>query len=420
MKIAYISTSSPRPCGIATFNNNLLNAIDHNTSLDSEQYVVAINDSESFSKYNYGEEVKVLIRQHHKKDYIRAAEYINGDDSDVCVLEHEFGIFGGEDGSDILHLTSRLSKPLTVIFHTVLKEPSNMQRTIIREIARSAQKIVVMSHKAVGFLMDIYGIPPDKIKMIHHGVPDFNRPVISAFYNDETFKNKTILMTFGLIGRNKGLETVIKALPEIIKTNPDVIYLILGSTHPSVLQQEGDSYRDSLVQLAKDLRVENNVVFINKFASDREVHQYLSSCDIYITPYPHEAQITSGALSYAVGAGAAVVSTPYWHAQELLAGGRGMLFDFNDDVQLSATINDLIDNKATLTSLKHNAYEFGKKIRWTLIGEIYYNMFEEIMYKNIDIEISKEITATLGGNYIPRLALTAQSLNNESLRSKVS
>ena len=378
MKIAYVSTYSPRPCGIATFNKHLLKAIDQNTSLVSEQYVVAINDSESFSKYNYGEEVKVVIRQHHKKDYIRAAEFINSDDSDVCVLEHEFGIFGGEDGSDILHLTSRLSKPLAVIFHTVLKDPSNMQRTIIREIARSSQKVIVMSHKAVGFLMDIYGIPPEKIKMIHHGVPDFSRPVKSAFHNNDAFINKKVLMTFGLIGRNKGLETVIKALPEVIKTNPDVIYLILGSTHPSVLKQEGDSYRDSLLQMAKDLNVDKNVIFINKFANDSEVHQYLSSCDIYITPYPHEAQITSGALSFAVGAGAAVISTPYWHAQELLAGGRGMLFDFNNTDQLSSTIIELLENKETLSSLKHNAYEFGKKIRWSRIGEVYYSIFEEL------------------------------------------
>lgn len=420
MKIAYVSTHTPRACGIATFNKNLLDSIGQNPTLTAEQYVIALNDTDSFHEYNYDKEVKVVIRQNYKKDYIRAAEYINTSDTDICVLEHEFGIFGGEDGSDILHLTSRLNVPLSVIFHTVLKEPSNMQRTVVREIARTAQKIIVMSHKAVGFLMDIYGIAPEKIKMIHHGVPDFNRPVRSAFHNNEAINNKKILMTFGLIGRNKGLETVIRALPEIVKYNPDVIYLILGSTHPSILKNEGDSYRESLMQLAKDLGVEDHVIFINKFATDKEVHQYLSSCDIYITPYPNEAQITSGALSYAIGAGAAVISTPYWHAQELLAGGRGLLFDFNNECQLSERVIDLLDNKDTLTSLKHNAYEFGKKIRWSNIGEIYHHTFEEITGKSFDQKAIINMISSFDDMYMSRLAMSNGSIQNADFISKVS
>jgi glycosyltransferase involved in cell wall biosynthesis len=372
MKIAYISTYPPRECGIATFNNNLLKAISHDTNAVSpESFVVAMTDSEDLSTYEYPAEVQYVIRQENQKDYIRAADYINTSLTDACILEHEFGIYGGESGVYILPLIARIKKPLITILHTILKDPSYMQLTIIREIAKYSSQIVVMSNRAVGFLTSIYGIPEEKIKLIEHGVPDLEPKENNEVRQSLTFKNKKVLFTFGLISRNKGLETVVEALPAIVAKNPDVIYVILGTTHPGVIKNSGEEYRDSLKRLAKKLGVADNLVFINKFVSEEELYDYLTAADLYITPYLNEAQITSGTLSYAVGAGAAVISTPYWHAQELLAENRGKLFDFRDANSLANIVNDLFQNASHLKELKSNAYNYGLHLRWPNTGQVF-------------------------------------------------
>jgi glycosyltransferase involved in cell wall biosynthesis len=350
MKIAYISTYPPRECGIATFNQNLMTAINSNfpkrTDLLQGGFVVAVNDSDSMQEYEYPKEVKYVIRQNHQKDYIRAANYINTSDADACILEHEFGIYGGESGIYILPLLKRLEKPLISILHTVLKDPSYVQKIIIREIAEQSSKIIVMSKRAVEFLTTIYEIPLERIQIIEHGVPDLEAIEDNPVKNLAAFKNHRVLLTFGLLSRNKGLETVVRALPKIVEQHPDVIYVVLGNTHPGVLKHSGEEYRDHLKSLAAQLGVSQHLAFINKFVTDEELINYLTAAEIYVTPYLNEAQITSGTLSYAVGAGAAVVSTPYWHATELLAhNGRGHLFDFKDsDEQLSDIINDLLGN----------------------------------------------------------------------------
>jgi glycosyltransferase involved in cell wall biosynthesis len=378
MKIAYISTYPPRECGIATFNNNLLQAISHDAkSVSPDSFVVAMTDSEDLSTYEYPDEVQYIIRQENQKDYIRAADYINTSLADVCILEHEFGIYGGESGVYILPLIARIKKPLITILHTILKDPSYMQLTIIREIAKYSSKIVVMSHRAVGFLTSIYGIPEDKIKLIEHGVPDLEPKENNEVRQSLAFKNKKVLFTFGLISRNKGLETVIEALPQIVAKNPDVIYVILGTTHPGVIKNSGEEYRDSLKRLAKQLGVADNLIFINKFVSEEELFDYLTAADMYITPYLNEAQITSGTLSYAVGAGAAVISTPYWHAQELLADNRGKLFDFKDVNSLANIVNDLFENKDHLKELKSNAYNYGLHLRWPNTGQVFIETLQE-------------------------------------------
>lgn len=372
MKIAYISSQPPRECGIATFNQNLLNAIAlETTSVSADSFVVALNDSDSLSQYEYPEVVKYVIRQENQEDYIKAADYINNSFVDTCVLEHEFGIFGGESGIYVLPLIARVECPIIAILHTVLKDPSFMQLTTIREIAKYAAKIVVMSRRAVGFLTSIYGIPLDKIQFIEHGAPDLEAKRENPIKSTLAFQNNRVLFTFGLISRNKGLETVIRALPAIVAQHPDVMYVILGATHPGVIKNSGEEYRDSLKQLARELHVEKNISFINKFVSESELFDYLTAADIYITPYLNEAQITSGTLSYAVGAGAAVVSTPYWHAQELLADNRGKLFDFKDSEGLSQIVNDLFEDDRQLKQLKHNAYEYGKHLRWPKIGKVF-------------------------------------------------
>jgi len=372
MKIAYISTYPPRECGIATFNCNLMNAINVNfperKSLLNGGFVVALNDSESMTEYEYPEEVKYIIRQNHQKDYIRAANYINTSNADVCIMEHEFGIYGGESGIYILPLLNRLEKPLISILHTILREPSYVQRIIIREIAEQSSKIIVMSKRAVEFLTSIYDVPADKIQIIEHGVPDIEAPENNPVRNLSQFKNKKVLLTFGLISRNKGLETVVRALPKIVAQHPDVMYVVLGNTHPGVLKNSGEEYRDHLKTLAAQLNVSKHLSFINKFVSEEELMNYLFATDIYVTPYLNEAQITSGTLSYAVGAGAAVVSTPYWHATELLANNRGRLFDFKNADALADIVIELLDQERVLTELKENAYEYGLHLRWPVIG----------------------------------------------------
>ena len=382
MKIAYISTYPPRECGIATFNNNLLAAIGHNKKAVSEEsFVVAMNDSDNIDEYEYPKEVKYVIRQENQKDYIRAADYINTSLADACILEHEYGIFGGDSGVYILPLLARLQKPLITIFHTILKDPNYMQLTVLREVAKYSSRIVVMSHRAVGFLTSIYGIPFDKIQLIEHGVPDLEPKEDNPVKNSLAFKDKKVLFTFGLISRNKGLETVIEALPKIVAQNPDVMYVVLGTTHPGVIKNSGEEYRDSLKRLAKKLNVENNLTFINKFVSEQELYDYLTGCDMYITPYLNEAQITSGTLSYAVGAGAAVISTPYWHAQELLADHRGRLFDFKDADALSDIVNELFADEKALKTMKENAYEYGLHLRWPSTGDVFIDVLDEAISK---------------------------------------
>lgn len=381
MKIAYISTYPPRECGLATFNQNLVNALSLNSSYDAQNsFVVALNESDNLDEHAYPKEVKFVIRQQNQQDYLEAADFINNSDIETCIIEHEFGIYGGNSGVFLLSFINRLKKPFITILHTVLKEPNFMQQTIIKEIALKSSKIVVMSKKAVLFLTSIYQIPQSSIKLIEHGVPDLEPILNNEVAQSELFRNRKVLFTFGLISRNKGLETMIKALPSIVAQHPDVLYVILGNTHPGVVKHNGEEYRDSLKALAEELGVENNIAFVNKFVSEEELHQYLTACYIYVTPYLNEAQITSGTLSYAIGAGAAVVSTPYWHAQELLADNRGKLFDFKNDEQLANVVNKLLNDQNKHQQLKSNAYQYGLNLRWPAIGNVYMNVLEEALF----------------------------------------
>ncbi|HUX95720.1 MAG TPA: glycosyltransferase family 4 protein [Bacteroidales bacterium] len=371
MKLAYIGTYPPRECGIGTFTRNLYNSMvmNNETTKDSiEGFIVAMNDHEL--TYDYPEEVKLTIRQEHQRDYLSAAKFINLSGADLCILEHEFGIFGGQNGVYILPLLHRLEIPLVVTLHTIIKTPSYDQRAVLVEICKMAQKIIVMSHKAIEFLVNIYKIDKRKIVYIEHGVPDiqFNQQQTKKEFNLE---NNKVLLTFGILSRNKGIETVIKALPKVIEKHPEVFYIVLGKTHPNVLRYSGEEYRTYLRHLVKSLNLDKHVVFLNEFMNQKELFKYLSASDIYITPYLNEAQITSGTLSYAVGTGSAVVSTPYWHATELLADGRGRLFNFNDSDDLSTILMELLDNPDMLKILRGKAYDYGREITWPKTGEKY-------------------------------------------------
>ncbi len=378
MKVAYIGTYPPRQCGIGTFTNNLLKSIGAN--IDSEnvkEHAIVLAMNESNSDYRYPQEVNFILRQDHQRDYVSAAKFINLSTAEVCLIQHEFGIFGGDMGIYILPLINRLEIPLIVTFHTVLQKPNHIQQTIVRQIAAKAAKIVVMSHKAVEMLKEIYELEPENIELIPHGVPAYNLPSIETIKQKFHFRNKKVLFTFGLISRNKGIETVLNALPPVVKKHPGLLYLVLGNTHPNVLKHSGEEYRNYLIQLAKQNGVADNVIFMKKFVDEKTLFEYLSAIDIYITPYLNEEQITSGTLSYAVGTGAAVVSTPYWHAQELLADGRGCLFDFNNSEQLSDILIDLFDNSEKLKEIRKKAYAYGHHFRWLNIGSQYIKTFRE-------------------------------------------
>ncbi|GAF03672.1 glycosyltransferase family 4 protein [Saccharicrinis fermentans] len=379
MKIAYIGTYPPRQCGIGTFTQDLYHSMVG--TLDrvngaKKSFIIAMNDEKQ--RYSFPPEVRMTIRQECKSDYLSAAEYINNSGADVCMVQHEFGIFGGQSGVYLLSLLDKLVVPITVTLHTVLQSPTFMQRHIMYKMGEVADKIIVMSHKAVSFLLHIYDIPKEKIELIEHGVPDhrFNRTDVKA---ELGFKQKKVLLTFGLLSRNKGIETAIKALPALVKRHPEVVYVVLGKTHPNVLRSSGDEYRIALMELIKHLDLEKHVIMVDRFVSQEELFKYLYASDIYITPYLSKAQITSGTLSFAVGAGLAVVSTPYWHAEELLDHDRGRLFDFKRADQLRDILMELLDNPDIMSRIRNNAFNYGKEITWPKIGSKYNHLLRAII-----------------------------------------
>jgi len=379
MKLTYISTYPPRACGLATFNRSLINAINSNLAHDHPAETVIALNAESLDEYEYPKEVKFIIRQQVLEDYARAADFINNSDADACILQHEFGIYGGNDGVFVLSLINQVEKPLISIFHTVLERPSYQQKAILQTITRKSDKIVVMGKKAIDMLVSIYGVSRNKISFIEHGAPEIEAPKKNPVKSDVLLSNRTTLLTFGLLSRNKGLETVIRALPKIVERHPDVLYVILGATHPDIKRKSGEEYRESLVAMAERLNVADNVAFVNCFVTEQDLINYLSATDIYISPYLNEAQITSGTLTYAIGAGAAVVATPYWHAKEILANERGRLFNFRDDECLATIINELLDNPEKLNTIKQNAYKYGLHLRWPVIGKNYMDIINNVV-----------------------------------------
>ena len=371
MKIALISTYRPRQCGIGSFSKNLFDSLPIEKVDHSESFVVAINDPES--EYDYPPEVRYIIHQDDHDTYLKAAEFINRSGADICIVQHEYGIFGGQNGVYILSLLHTLEIPVVTILHTVLKKPSYNELYIVKEINKLSQRIVVMAHKAVELLGEVYAIPAEKVSVIQHGVPDI-RYERNAVREELGLTDKKLMLTFGFIGRNKGIETVLYALPKVVEHHADVVYLVLGKTHPNVIKHSGEEYRLFLLRLVKKLNLEPNVIFINEYTSQEELFKYLTASDIYITPYLNEVQITSGTLSYALGVGAAVVSTPYWHAAELLSDGKGKLFGFADHQGLSEVLIELFNRPQRLLQMRAKATEYGQTITWPKIGGIYYSL----------------------------------------------
>lgn len=374
--IAFIGNYLPRHCGIATFTYDLAEAVAAQAGERQPVSVCAMNDIPE--GYDYPDRVKFEIRQEHPIDYVRAADFLNLSNIDVVNLQHEFGIFGGEWGSNILTVLKDLRWPLVVTCHTVLRDPLPIQKEIFQEIAARARKMVVMSKKAVHFMTSAYKIDPDKIVMIPHGIHDM--PFIDPSYFKDKFgvEGRKVLLSFGLLNRNKGIETMIEALPEIVKKHPKVTYVVLGATHPAVIRMEGESYRLELQRRVRELEIEKHVLFHSRFVELDELLEYLGASDILVTPYRALDQITSGALSYAMGTGKAVVSTPYWHAEELLDEGRGRFIPVGDSKELAKQIIDLLDDEVALSTMRKRAYMHCRNMIWPMVARQYLELYDEV------------------------------------------
>jgi glycosyltransferase involved in cell wall biosynthesis len=377
-RIAFIGNYLPRQCGIATFTTDLCTALA--TEYGSERlFAIPVNDPGQ--KYDYPNRVRLEIEQEDLASYERAAEFLNFNGNDLVCLQHEYGIYGGVAGSHILTLLRNLKMPVVTTLHTVLREPASDQRSVMEEVARLSDRLVVMSEQAAEFLREVYRIPGGKIDIIPHGVPDL--PFMDSNYFKDQFgtEGKFVILTFGLLSPNKGIENVIKALPAILAKHSNVVYVVTGVTHPQIRRSEGERYRNELVALAEQLGVSAQVIFNNRFVSEEELVEHVATADIYITPYRQEAQIVSGTLAIAVGAGKAVISTPYWHAKELLADGRGMLVPFDRPDSIADAVLDLLDHTAKRHAMRKKAYLFSRATIWPRTARAYLASFQRARFE---------------------------------------
>ena len=371
-RIAVIGNHLPRQCGIATFTTDLSDAItaEYGAAVMS---VVAVNDPQS--SYAYPTRVRFQIDEGDISSYRATASFLNATHVDLVCLQHEYGIFGGKAGSHVLELLQRLTMPVVTTLHTVLSQPDLDQRIVMQQIAARSARLIVMSKYSSRVLQDVFGVSAEKIDLVPHGIPDL--PFVEpAFYKDAlAVAGKLVLLTFGLLSANKGFESVIRALPRILARHKDVVYVIAGATHPHVRAREGDRYRDQLQALARELGVEREVIFHNRFFSPQEMASLVGSADIYITPYCHVAQAVSGTLAFAMGAGKAIISTPYWHAAELLDDGRGTLVPFEDPAAIAAATIDLLDNDAKRHAMRKRAYLYAREMVWNRVAQSYMHSF---------------------------------------------
>ena len=366
-RIAVIGNYLPRQCGIATFTTDLCGAIaaEYGTA---RLLALPVNDTEA--GYDYPARVRWSLAQDDEKSYEEAAAFLNFNNIDMVCLQHEYGIFGGPAGSHILHLLRGLKMPVVTTLHTILREPNPDQLLVMEEIAELSDRLVVMSQLSSQFLQEIFKVPGGKIDIVPHGVPDL--PFLDPnFYKDRFgVEGKAVLVTFGLLSPNKGIENVIQAMPQILSKHKNVVYIVAGATHPHILRREGDAYRASLQALAKEVGVESQVIFHNRFVSPEEMVEFIGAADIYITPYRHEAQVVSGTLAYAMGAGKAIISTPYWHAIELLDDRRGALVPFQNPDAIAHKTIELLDTPAIRHAMRKRAYLFARDTVWKRVARV--------------------------------------------------
>jgi glycosyltransferase involved in cell wall biosynthesis len=372
-RLAFIGNHLPRQCGIATFTTDLCAAIAEQYG-SARLFAIPVNDPDS--SYDYPQRVRLEIAQNDKSSYERAAEFLNFNGNDLVCLQHEYGIFGGSAGSYILTLLRNLKMPLVTTLHTVLANPDQDQRTVLEEISHLSDRLIVMSEYALTLLKEVYGVPTGKIDLIPHGVPDF--PFTDPNYFKDLFgtEGKSVLLTFGLLSHNKGIENVIRALPGILESHSNVVYIVSGATHPHVRRTEGEKYREGLQELAERLGISSSVIFNNRFVSSEELVQHVGSADIYITPYRQEAQVVSGTLAIALGAGKAIISTPYWHAKELLADGRGVIVPFDHPGSIADATIRLLSNDAERHAMRKRAYLHSRGTTWPKTAQAYMASFQ--------------------------------------------
>ena len=372
-RVALIGNHLPRRCGIATFTHDLHRAIA-TARPDLETCVVAMNDPGCI--YDYPAAVRFQIPDEMLDSYAEAADFLNAARFDVVSLQHEYGIFGGEAGARIIELLQRLTMPIVTTLHTVLPSPTAAQRNVMGKIIGLSAKIVVMAEKGRELLQSVHHVPPQKIEVIPHGIPDF--PFIETQHAKTRFgfSGKSVILTFGLLSPSKGIETVIDAMPGIVEACTNAVYVILGATHPNLIRHQGETYRESLNARVRELGMEEHVVFINQFVDQATLLDFISMCDVYATPYLNEAQMTSGTLAYSFGLGKAVISTPYWHARELLGDGRGILVPFGDSKAIGSEIAALLTNDVRRQAMRKRAYATSRSMTWAQTAKRYLAAFE--------------------------------------------
>lgn len=373
-KIAFVGDYLPRKCGIATFTHDMHASVAGRFP-DTECFVVPVNDRPE--GYDYPPEVRFEIDEPDLESYRRAADFLNFANTDVVCLQHEYGIFGGAAGGHVLGLVRDLRMPVVTTFHTVLREPNDDQRRVLVELAALSARVVVMTERARAFLRDIYAVPEAKIDVIAHGIPDV--PFVDPNPYKEQFgvEGRPVALTFGLLSPNKGVEHMLRAVPEILKSFPTFAYIVLGATHPDLVRDQGERYRLGLERLARDLGIKKHVIFYNRFVELNELTEFIRAADVYVTPYLNPAQITSGTLAYAFGCGKGVVSTPYWHAEELLADGRGVLVPFADSAALAREVGGLLGNGGRRAAMSEQAYRLGREMIWERSADRYMETFQQ-------------------------------------------
>jgi glycosyltransferase involved in cell wall biosynthesis len=374
-RVAIVGNYLPRKCGIATFTTDLCDAI-HAEYQTTELLALPVNDT--LEGYNYPARIRFELSQDELASYRQAADFLNFSNIDLVCLQHEYGIFGGSAGAHVLELLRRLHMPVVTTLHTVLREPNADQRMVMEEIAALSDRLIVMSRQSSEILQEVFHVPLSKIDLIPHGIPNvaFTDP---SFYKDGFgTEGKDVLLTFGLLSPNKGIENVIQALPSILSRHSNVVYMVSGVTHPHVLRRDGDTYRQSLQSLAKELGVESNVIFRNRFVSPQELVELIGAADIYITPYRHKGQVVSGTLAYALSAGKAIISTPYLHAMELLDDERGALVPFDDPQAIADKTIELLDHPTARDAMRKRAYLYTRDMVWDRVAQQYMKSFERV------------------------------------------
>jgi glycosyltransferase involved in cell wall biosynthesis len=372
-RVAVIGNSLPRRCGIATFTTDLQTAIS-NSRQGLQCSIVAMTDRDQ--TYDYPVSVALQIKDYNVEEYTRAAAFLNAGRFDVVCLQHEFGIFGGEAGAHIIELLSRLAMPVVATLHTVLAKPTVVQRAVTERIVELSSRTIVMANKGRELLRSVYRVPDEKIEVIAHGIPDFPFVGPDAAKARLGFSDRSVILTFGLLSPSKGIEVMIDAMPSILKRRPDTVYVVLGATHPNLVRDQGEAYRESLMTRVRELGVENNVVFLDQFVDQATLLEFISMCDVYVTPYLNEAQMTSGTLAYSFGLGKPVVATPYWHARELLAEGRGILVPFGDAAGIGNEIAQLLTDDPRRQAMRERAYASSRSMTWECTAERYMTVFE--------------------------------------------